>query len=93
MCSSSVLISFEVGLLQSQKIKGEQIEANNEKAAVTGKQSVAQTKVDHRQNELYCLYIFILFFCCVGQDANVSDGPSLMDQLRGEALKFHKPGE
>lgn len=42
----------------------------------------------------FIVYIFLFyFFCCVGQDANVSDGPSLMDQLRGEALKFHKPGE
>uniref|UniRef100_A0A3Q2FTC3 Glutamine--tRNA ligase n=1 Tax=Cyprinodon variegatus TaxID=28743 RepID=A0A3Q2FTC3_CYPVA len=38
------------------------------------------------------LYIFITLFICKG-DANFVEGRSLMEQLRGEALKFHKPGE
>lgn len=36
--------------------------------------------------------IFHVLNCCIGQEM-MGDGKSLMEQLRGEALKFHKPGE
>lgn len=36
--------------------------------------------------------IFHVRNCCIGQEM-MGDGKSLMEQLRGEALKFHKPGE
>lgn len=36
--------------------------------------------------------IFHVRNCRVGQEM-VGDGKSLMEQLRGEALKFHKAGE
>lgn len=37
-------------------------------------------------------YFLKLFIDCLG-DAVSGEGKSLMEQLRGEALKFHKPGE
>lgn len=37
-----------------------------------------------------CLVVMQLF--CIGQEVG-AEGKSLMDQLRGEALKFHKPGK
>lgn len=34
----------------------------------------------------------VMFLCCLGLEVE-AEGKSLMDQLRGEALKFHKPGK
>lgn len=44
---------------------------------------------------MYFLLFHIIFHIlhgCTGQEM-MGDGKSLMEQLRGEALKFHKPGE
>lgn len=34
----------------------------------------------------------VMCLCCIGLEVE-AEGNSLMDQLRGEALKFHKPGK
>lgn len=39
-----------------------------------------------------CVYLVVRCLCCIGVNVN-AEGKSLMDQLRGEALKFHKPGK
>lgn len=39
-----------------------------------------------------CYLTLLLFDGCLGE-AMTGEGMSLMEQLRGESLKFHKPGE
>uniref|UniRef100_A0A3Q3XQM8 Glutamine--tRNA ligase n=1 Tax=Mola mola TaxID=94237 RepID=A0A3Q3XQM8_MOLML len=53
-----------------------------------------KSKVQAKVRNLIFFFFFkcTFSFCCIGQEM-AGEGKSLMDQLRGEALKFHKPGE
>lgn len=45
-----------------------------------------------RKQMLDYVCMVVMYLCCIGQEVG-AEGKSLMDQLRGEALKFHKPGK
>lgn len=44
------------------------------------------------QTQCSTTFVWLTHLCCVGPEV-AFEGKSLMDQLRGEALKFHKPGK
>lgn len=62
------------------------MKVKKEEVAVNGKQQT-KSKTDRGAFVLKCF--LKLFIDCLGD----GEGKSLMEQLRGEALKFHKPGE
>lgn len=65
------------------------MKVKKEEVAVNGKQQ-RKSKTDRGAFVLKCF--LKLFIDCLG-DAVSGEGKSLMEQLRGEALKFHKPGK
>uniref|UniRef100_A0A3Q2E2Q1 Glutamine--tRNA ligase n=1 Tax=Cyprinodon variegatus TaxID=28743 RepID=A0A3Q2E2Q1_CYPVA len=68
--------------VQVLHLLGPKTEADLEKKPKAQKAKVAETDVKVKKEE-----------AAVNGDANFVEGRSLMEQLRGEALKFHKPGE
>lgn len=62
------------------------MKVKKEEVAVNGKQ---QTKSKTDRGAFFLEGFLKLFIDCLGD----GEGKSLMEQLRGEALKFHKPGE
>lgn len=52
---------------------------------------VSSKQIQQQIRVHFVLKCFFKLFDCLG-DAVSGEGKSLMEQLRGEALKFHKPG-
>lgn len=78
--------------MQPQKTKAPENELKKEEVSVNGKEAMT-TKVSGCHYFLLVLVKWLVktvYVVCLGEVK--SEGKSLMEQLRGEALKFHKPG-